>query len=122
MIGKPDLELTRQDKFQRPEISDIKDRVSKLETQEPSTIVNASLATMAAATIKGRASGAGTGTPADLTAAQVATIINKSPLTYPLLAPCLAWPAPEQLARRAKAIRAGAEELAQSPLLAFYLA
>ncbi len=36
---------------------------------------NAKLADMAQATIKGRASGAGTGDPTDLTAAQVATII-----------------------------------------------
>ena len=77
MIGKTDLKLTRQDKIQRPEIRDVKDRVNKLETQEPANIANANLATMTEATIKGRASGAGTGTPTDLTAAQVATIINQ---------------------------------------------
>ena len=43
-----------------------------------SSITNAMLANMAQATIKGRASGAGTGTPTDLTAAQVATIVNAS--------------------------------------------
>jgi len=92
MIGKTDLKLTRQDKIQRPEIRDVKDRVNKLETQEPANIANANLATMTEATIKGRASGAGTGTPTDLTAAQVATIINQSPFTYPLIAPWMDWP------------------------------
>jgi hypothetical protein len=40
------------------------------------TVTNAKAADMAEATIKGRASGAGTGDPTDLTAAQVRTIIN----------------------------------------------
>lgn len=40
------------------------------------TITNAKLADMAADTIKGRANGAGTGAPQDLTATQVRTIIN----------------------------------------------
>jgi hypothetical protein len=40
------------------------------------TVVNDKLANMPAATIKGRASGAGTGAPVDLTAAQVRTIIG----------------------------------------------
>lgn len=40
------------------------------------SVTNAGLADMAQATIKGRASGAGTGDPVDLTAAQVRTIIN----------------------------------------------
>ena len=40
------------------------------------TVVNDKLANMPAATIKGRASGAGTGVPVDLTAAQVRTIIG----------------------------------------------
>lgn len=39
------------------------------------SITNAKLADMVAATIKGRASGAGTGVPVDLTAAQVKTIL-----------------------------------------------
>lgn len=39
------------------------------------SVTNAVLANMAQATIKGRASGAGTGDPADLTAAQVKTIL-----------------------------------------------
>src|SRR5688572_5901805 len=38
-------------------------------------VANANLANMAQATIKGRASGAGTGDPTDLTAAQVLTIL-----------------------------------------------
>lgn len=46
------------------------------------TIDNARLANMAAATIKGRALGAGTGDPTDLSAAQVAAIVEPS-LTYP---------------------------------------
>ena len=41
-------------------------------------VVNTLLADMAEATIKGRAAGAGTGDPTDLTAAQVATIVNAS--------------------------------------------
>ena len=40
------------------------------------TVVNDKLANMPAATIKGRASGSGTGTPVDLTATQVRTIIG----------------------------------------------
>ena len=40
------------------------------------SVTNAKLANMAAATIKGRASGAGTGDPTDLTAAQVKTILD----------------------------------------------
>jgi hypothetical protein len=39
-------------------------------------VTNAKLAQMVQATIKGRASGAGTGDPSDLTAAQVATILS----------------------------------------------
>ena len=39
-------------------------------------VTNAKLANMAQATIKGRASGAGTGDPVDLTAAQARTILN----------------------------------------------
>lgn len=39
-------------------------------------VTNAKLANMAQATIKGRASGAGTGAPVDLTATQVRTILN----------------------------------------------
>lgn len=42
-------------------------------------VTNAKLADMAQATIKGRASGAGTGDPADLTAAQVKTILAIAP-------------------------------------------
>lgn len=41
-----------------------------------SSVTNAKLATMAQATIKGRASGAGTGAPVDLTGAQARTILN----------------------------------------------
>lgn len=40
------------------------------------TVANAGLANMAESTIKGRATGAGTGAPADLTAAQVRTLLN----------------------------------------------
>ena len=40
------------------------------------TLVNSQLANMAQATVKGRASGAGTGVPADLTAAQIKTILG----------------------------------------------
>lgn len=43
---------------------------------DPDTITNAMLVDMAQATIKGRASGAGTGDPTDLTATQVRTILN----------------------------------------------
>lgn len=42
---------------------------------EPNYITNARLAQMAQATVKGRASGAGTGDPADLTASQLLTIL-----------------------------------------------
>jgi len=49
---------------------------------------NLDLADMAQATVKGRAVGAGTGTPVDLSAAQVATIINVTGLpTYNLIVP-----------------------------------
>jgi hypothetical protein len=41
-------------------------------------VTNAKLADMAQATIKGRAAAAGTGAPSDLSAAQVATIVNSS--------------------------------------------
>jgi len=41
-------------------------------------ITNAKLANMAAGTVKGRASGAGTGVPGDLTAAQQKTILGIS--------------------------------------------
>lgn len=41
-------------------------------------VTNAKLANMAQATIKGRAAGAGTGDPTDLSAAQVAAIVNSS--------------------------------------------
>lgn len=44
-------------------------------------VTNAKLANMAEATIKGRAAGAGTGDPTDLTAAQVRTIIGSSGAT-----------------------------------------
>jgi len=45
-------------------------------TSPNGSVTNALLADMAAATVKGRASGAGTGVPVDLTAAQLVTIIN----------------------------------------------
>lgn len=66
----------------------LRKRVEALETQEKSiavgSVTNAMLASMAQATIKGRASGAGTGDPTDLSAAQVATIVNGS-LNHTLL-------------------------------------
>jgi hypothetical protein len=46
------------------------------QTIAANVVTNAKAADMVAATIKGRASGAGTGDPTDLTAAQVRTIIN----------------------------------------------
>lgn len=46
-----------------------------------SAVTNAKMADMAAATIKGRANGAGTGAPTDLTAAQTNTIVGTSDLT-----------------------------------------
>lgn len=45
-------------------------------TIDNDVVTNAKMANMAADTIKGRANGAGTGDPTDLTAAQVRTIIN----------------------------------------------
>lgn len=45
-------------------------------TIDPGVVTNAKSADMAQSTIKGRASGAGTGVPTDLTPAQVRTIIN----------------------------------------------
>lgn len=45
-------------------------------------VTNAKLADMAAATIKGRASGSGTGVPVDLTATQVATIISGETISW----------------------------------------
>jgi hypothetical protein len=45
-------------------------------------VTNAKLATMAEATIKGRAAGAGTGVPQDLTAAQVTALLPAAPLSY----------------------------------------
>lgn len=43
------------------------------------SVTNAKLATMAQATVKGRAAGAGTGAPVDLTATELATILGASP-------------------------------------------
>lgn len=66
------------------ELEALRKRVEALETQEltatiaADAVANTQLANMAQATIKGRASGAGTGDPTDLSAAQVATIINSS--------------------------------------------
>lgn len=45
-------------------------------TIDSGAVSNSKLASMAQATIKGRASGAGTGDPVDLTASQVRTILN----------------------------------------------
>jgi hypothetical protein len=66
------------------ELEALRKRVESLETKEltatiaADAVANTQLANMAQATIKGRASGAGTGDPTDLSAAQVATIINSS--------------------------------------------
>lgn len=49
---------------------------STLTTPADDSVINAKLANMAQATIKGRASGAGTGDPTDLSAAQVKTILT----------------------------------------------
>jgi len=49
------------------------------------TLTNPMLADMAQATLKGRASGAGTGAPADLTAAQVNTIIEEAAPFTPIV-------------------------------------
>jgi hypothetical protein len=45
------------------------------------SVGNTLIANMAQATIKGRAAGAGTGDPTDLTAAQVSTILDIAPVT-----------------------------------------
>jgi len=62
------------------EIEALRKRLEALEIKEltADAVANSQLANMAQATIKGRASGAGTGDPTDLSAAQVATIINSS--------------------------------------------
>lgn len=66
------------------ELEALRKRVESLETKEltatiaADAVANTQLANMVQATIKGRASGAGTGDPTDLSAAQVATIINSS--------------------------------------------
>lgn len=74
------------------QIEALRKRVEALEVQEKSitagsvttamladdAVTNAKAANMAQDTIKGRASGAGTGDPTDLSAAQVAAIINSS--------------------------------------------
>jgi len=64
------------------EIEALRKRIESLETKEltiaSGAVTNAMMVDMAQATIKGRASGAGTGDPTDLSAAQVATIINSS--------------------------------------------
>lgn len=52
--------------------------VSAAATIANDAVTNAKAANMAQATIKGRASGAGTGDPTDLTAAQAAAIVNAS--------------------------------------------
>lgn len=61
----------------KPIVTDANDYIDNSFVKADS-ITNAQLANMAQATIKGRASGAGTGDPTDLTAAQVATIVNSS--------------------------------------------
>lgn len=66
------------------ELEALRKRVESLETKEltatiaADAVANTQLANMVQATIKGRASGAGTGDPTDLTAAQVAAIVNSS--------------------------------------------
>lgn len=52
------------------------DMLSNLDLMTSGSLPNARLANMGDATLKGRASGAGTGTPTDLTAAQARTILN----------------------------------------------
>jgi hypothetical protein len=55
----------------------------------PNTVTNAGLATMAQATIKGRAVGAGTGDPTDLTSAQATAILDQfTATTKGVVPPC----------------------------------
>ena len=68
------------------EIESLRKRLEALETKEAAatiaagSVTNTMLANMAQATIKGRASGAGTGAPTDLTATQVANMLAHSQL------------------------------------------
>lgn len=75
---------------ERDELDSLKDRLLALEVKEGSaaaiadgSITNAKLADMAQATVKGRASGAGTGAPQDLTANQVNAIVGSADLFNP---------------------------------------
>ncbi len=52
-----------------------------VQNAQPANVTNAQMADMAQATLKGRAAGAGTGKPEDLTSAQAAAIIAPSLLT-----------------------------------------
>lgn len=74
-------------------------------------LANADLATMTQGTIKGRAAGAGTGTPVDLTAAQVKALLGITPAD-------IAMAATARVVGRATAGAGPAEELTGAQVLA----
>lgn len=88
--GKTSLSLRPVSADERDELDSIKDRLLTLEVKEGSaaaiadgSITNAKLSDMAQATVKGRASGAGTGAPQDLTASQLNAIVGSTDLFNP---------------------------------------
>lgn len=110
MNGVTQLNLRPVDDIDLDEIAAIKNRLAALEVKEQSgatisdgsitsskladdsvttvkildaNVTNAKLANMAQATVKGRASGAGTGTPADLSATQLNVIVGTANLFHP---------------------------------------